>query len=223
MIHSDQNKNDSPQVRLADAAFETLIYRKNQSCFTGLSGTRAQATPLGGHKLLSVWVFSLLAFLSVFAMSKPASASTWPWSDSLNLVNMSCPAGSEQYQELTELKSRISAAQTVELAKEIALEPTEQAIGVLENANTLMPYSDDLLSAKNRLNDARDRIMLASSQAEVADEFSGMMLAGLDDDRIAQVKVGKAGCSYSSGETIAIVIGLILGIIPGLILLVVLC
>ena len=50
-----------------------------------------------------------------------------------------------------------------------------------------------------------------------------MMLAGLDNDRAAHVSVGKASCDYSTGETIAIVLGLILGIIPGLILLVVLC
>jgi len=58
---------------------------------------------------------------------------------------------------------------------------------------------------------------------QVADEFSGMTLAGLDDDRLIHAKVGGHGCSYSTGETIAIVIGLILGIIPGLVLLVVLC
>ncbi|MDD5411505.1 MAG: hypothetical protein PHF31_08845 [Methylobacter sp.] len=64
---------------------------------------------------------------------------------------------------------------------------------------------------------------MASSQAQVADEFSGMMLAGLDDDTVARVKAGNVGCNYSTGEIIGIVVGLILGIIPGLILLVVLC
>ena len=65
--------------------------------------------------------------------------------------------------------------------------------------------------------------LVASSQEQVADEFSGMMLAGLDNDSAAHVSVGKASCNYSTGETIAIVLGLILGIIPGLILLVLLC
>jgi hypothetical protein len=64
---------------------------------------------------------------------------------------------------------------------------------------------------------------VASSPTQVADEFSGMMLAGLDDDSAARVSAGSVGCNYSTGELIAIVVGLILGIIPGLILLVVLC
>ncbi|MFZ2404634.1 MAG: hypothetical protein WAW41_05820, partial [Methylobacter sp.] len=59
--------------------------------------------------------------------------------------------------------------------------------------------------------------------AQVADAFSGMMLAGLDNDSAARVTAGNASCNYSTGEIIAIVVGLILGIIPGLILLVVLC
>jgi tetrahydromethanopterin S-methyltransferase subunit G len=105
----------------------------------------------------------------------------------------------------------------------MALAPTDDALNALTNASNLMPFSDDLSSAKTRLSDVRSRIMVASSQAEVADEFSGMMLAGLDDDSAARVSAGGGSCSYSTGETIAIVIGLILGIIPGLILLVLLC
>ena len=75
----------------------------------------------------------------------------------------------------------------------------------------MMPFSDDLRTAENRLNDARSRIMLASSQEQVADEFDGMMLAGLDNDRAAHVNIGSGGCDYSTGELIAIAIGLILG------------
>ena len=67
------------------------------------------------------------------------------------------------------------------------------------------------------------RSLAAMTQEQVADEFSGMMLAGLDNDRAVHVSVGNSGCDYSTGETIAIVIGLILGIIPGLILMVLLC
>ncbi len=86
-----------------------------------------------------------------------------------------------------------------------------------------MPFSEDLQTAESRLDNARSRIMLASSQEQVADEFDGMMLAGLDNDRAASVNVGSGSCNYSTGELIGIAIGLILGIIPGLILLVVLC
>ncbi|MFZ2312682.1 MAG: hypothetical protein WAV82_08700 [Methylobacter sp.] len=105
----------------------------------------------------------------------------------------------------------------------MALAPTDGAIDAIQNALSIMPFSDDLRTAETRLSDARSRILVASSQEQVADEFSGMMVAGLDNDRAAQVSVGKVGCDYSTGEIIGIVVGLILGIIPGLILLVVLC
>jgi len=39
---------------------------------------------------------------------------------------------------------------------------------------------------KPRLSDARSRILVASSQAQVADEFSGMNVSGLDDDSAAR-------------------------------------
>ena len=87
----------------------------------------------------------------------------------------------------------------------------------------ILPLSEDLQEAQGKLAEWRARIASAKTPLQVADEFSGMTLAGLDDDRLIHAKVGSNGCSYSTGETIAIVIGLILGIIPGLILLVVLC
>lgn len=165
------------------------------------------------------------ALLSIFFASLPqlANANSWPLAGSMELINSSCPAGSEQYQELNKLKQEITAADTPGHAREMALAPTDEAIEALNNARTIMPFSDDLRSAESRLSDARSRILMASSQAQVADEFSGMMLAGLDNDSLARASAGDVSCSYSTGETIAIVVGLILGIIPGLILLVVLC
>jgi hypothetical protein len=173
--------------------------------------------------VLSVLIFSLLTMTYIVTLSKTASANIWPSAGSLALLKSSCPSGSDQYQELIQLRNEIAVAGTVNQAQAIALAPTDGAIGALKNARTIMPLSDDLRIAETRLSDARSRILVASSQEQVADEFSGMMLAGLDDDRAAHVSVGNASCNYSTGETIAIVVGLILGIIPGLILLVVLC
>ncbi len=106
----------------------------------------------------------------------------------------------------------------------MALAPIDGAIDAIQNARSITPFGgDDLRTAETRLSDARSRILVASSQRQVADEFSGMLLAGLDDDSAARVSAGNAGCNYSTGEIIGIVVGLILGIIPGLILLFVLC
>lgn len=167
----------------------------------------------------------ILALASIFIVSMPqkANATIWPSAGAVELINSACPAGSEQYQELNRLKKDIAAAGTLSHAREMALAPTDQVIEALKTARHVMPFSDDLRSAETRLGDARTRIIVASSQAQVADEFSGMMLAGLDDNSAVRASAGNVGCNYSTGEVIAIVIGLILGIIPGLILLVVLC
>lgn len=173
-------------------------------------------------QVLSVLILSALTMLYIVTLSKTACA-TWPSTGSLDLIKSSCPSGPDQYQELSQLKKEIAAARTVDQARAIALAPTDGAIGALKNTRTIMPFSDDLHTAEIRLSNARSRILVASSQEQVADEFSGMMLAGLDNDRAAHVSIGKVGCDYSTGEIIAIVVGLILGIIPGLILLIVLC
>jgi hypothetical protein len=173
--------------------------------------------------VLSVIIFCAFNLISIVTLSKTASANIWPSAGSLGITKSDCSPGSEQHQEIIQLKKEIAAAGTVNQARKIALAPTDGAIDALKNARIIMPLSDDLRLAESWLNDARSRILVASSQEQVADEFSGMMLAGLDNDSAAHVSVGKASCNYSTGETIAIVLGLILGIIPGLILLVVLC
>ena len=172
---------------------------------------------------LSILGCFALTVMFVLILPKPASANIWSAVDSLGLIESSCPSGAAAHSELSQFKSKIAAASTVIQAREMALAPTDMAIEALKNANTILPFSDNLRKAEARLSEARSRILLAASQEQVADAFSGMMLAGLDDDSAASVKVGHESCNYSSGEVIAIVIGLILGIIPGLILLVVLC
>ncbi|MGJ0483583.1 MAG: hypothetical protein ACR65R_03485 [Methylomicrobium sp.] len=167
----------------------------------------------------------ILALASIFIVLMPqrANATSWPSAGAMKLINSACSSGPEQYQELNHLKKDITAAGTLSQAREMALAPTDQVIEALKTARHILPFSDDLRSAETRLDDARSRLLGASSQAQVADEFSGMMLAGLDDNSAVRASAGDIGCNYSTGEVIAIVIGLILGIIPGLILLVVLC
>ncbi len=169
------------------------------------------------------FVVNLLIITALASTLQTANANIWSTVSAMELIKSSCPTGFEQYQELSQLKKDIIAAKSLSDAQKMALAPTDEAIEALSNARNLIPFSDDLNSAETRLSDARSRILVASSQAEVADEFSGMMLAGLDNDSAARVSAGSGSCNYSTGEVIAIVVGLILGIIPGLILLVVLC
>ncbi|WP_305906799.1 hypothetical protein Q9L42_019070 [Methylomarinum sp. Ch1-1] len=170
--------------------------------------------------MLSLLLFSILMLPPCVALAKTTTQNSWA---SLALIESGCPADSEQSQKLDQLKHAIVSAESVQQARSLALAPTESAIEAINNARALMPFSDELRNAEMRLSETRSRILLASSQTEVADEFSGMMLASLDDDNPARVNVGNTTCNYSTGEIIAIVLGLILGIIPGLILLFLLC
>ncbi|MGR9100053.1 MAG: hypothetical protein ACU826_05755 [Gammaproteobacteria bacterium] len=131
--------------------------------------------------------------------------------------------GGSRDPEIDGLLRKIRQSENLEDAVELALEPTEAAIDALQRARIIMPFSKNLRSAQVRLADARSRIETAETPDQVADEFSGMMVAWLDDNQAAHVGVAGKGCSYSTGEVIAIVVGLILGIIPGIILLIVLC
>lgn len=180
-------------------------------------------TDNNNKKAVLTLVYPLLIAFIFFSGHEKACANLQASTSAMALIKSTCPAGPEQFRELSQLKKEIASASDLTEARKMALAPTDDAINALKNARNMIPFSEDLKTAESRLNDARSRIMLASSQEQVADEFDGMMLAGLDNDRAAHVNIGSGGCDYSTGELIAIVIGLILGIIPGLILLVVLC
>jgi hypothetical protein len=166
-------------------------------------------------------MINLIMFLF---LTTPVHGATDTHFSAAKLINESCTDGLSGHEELDGLKNQIIHSASLNAARDLALQPTNEALEALHQAQIMIPFSEDLSTAEKRLIDTRSRIMLASSQQQVADQFDGMLLAGLDDDRAASVNVGDSGsCSYSTGETIAIVVGLILGIIPGLILLVVLC
>jgi hypothetical protein len=160
-----------------------------------------------------------LVLLGLLFSTYTASSTILPDSNSWALIK----SRSDQLEQLSQFKQQIVEAETVVQARKLAIEPTDQAIAALDKAQIMMPLSTKLQTAEARLKNGRSHILVASSQAQVADEFSGMMLAGLDDNNAASVNTDAGGCNYSTGEIIAIVVGLILGIIPGLILLVVLC
>lgn len=150
----------------------------------------------------------------------PASVSS---KKALAMTQSGCSINPGQLQEIERLKNRIATADSLGTARELALKPTDDALSALEKAKLFAPFSNDIAAAHTRLTNARERLLAAATQKQVADEFEGIMVAGLDNDRAAHVNIGSGSCDYSTGELIAIVVGLILGIIPGIILLVVLC
>ena len=174
-------------------------------------------------KILFVLMTSAVALVAVFALSKTAAANVWSAAERTSLIMATCSSGQEQYPELARLHNKIAAAGSLNEAHTLALTPMAVAIDALRNARSIVPFSDDLGLAETQLTDMYTRIEAADTPRRVADEFSGMMLAKLDNDKAATLKVGKTSCNYSTGDVIAIVVGLILGIIPGLIMLIVLC
>ena len=117
--------------------------------------------------------------------------------------------------EAQALIDRIAAAPSLEHARALALAPTRGAHLALAQARRIAPWTQSLRDADERLTGYEARITAAPSQEAVAAELA--TLAGVRAD------LGDGGCSYSTGEVIATVLGFILGIIPGIILLFLLC
>jgi hypothetical protein len=117
--------------------------------------------------------------------------------------------------EALALIDRVAAAPSVGDARALALEPTRGAHFALAQARRLSPWTGSLKDAELRLSAYEARIAAAPTQDAVAAELASLA-------RI-QADIGDGGCSYSTGEIIATVLGFILGIIPGIILLFLLC
>ncbi|MGR8951395.1 MAG: hypothetical protein ACU83V_03165, partial [Gammaproteobacteria bacterium] len=108
--------------------------------------------PYKKNKYISIML--ALTSVLVVTVSQPVAANVWSSASSMELIKSACPTGPEQYQELSQLKREITAADTVMQARTMALAPTDDAIGALKNARSIMPFSDDLRSAETRLSDA---------------------------------------------------------------------
>jgi hypothetical protein len=125
----------------------------------------------------------------------------------------------EASDALVEHRARVLDAPNLAEARRRALEPAETARGALSRARWLAPFSDDLRDAERRLERYASAVREADSREAVAAELDGLVqvAGGVDVD------VGDGGCHYSGREVLAILLGFILGIIPGIILLILLC
>lgn len=190
---------------------------------------------------------SVLAFLLVVAWGQPllaaSSGSTeFEIPSSGDIARRTHGCTFQERAALTDYSSRIGQAESVEEARRLAARPTQMARRALGVATWVAPGADSLNSAHARLEQFEGRLAMASTPSDVAGEFDQligaadlthgssadgsaedepMMLADLNIEN-AEVH-GPAGCHYSTGEVVAVVIGFLLFIIPGIILLVVLC
>ena len=149
-----------------------------------------------------------------------------------DLTNGSFTCTPEHLAVVTERQQRIADAATVEEARDLALTPARAARRALQIAGVVVPSSEKLTEARARLEGFEARVQESETPAAVADEFGRLLDLQMRSGTLVQVadlEVGNAdvsgpgGCHYSTGEIVAIVIGFILFIIPGIILLFVLC
>jgi len=144
----------------------------------------------------------------------------------------SFPCKTEHFAVVTERRQHIAEAATVEEARDLALTPARAARRALQLAGMVAPSSEKLSEARARLEGFEARVQESETPAAVADEFGRLLDLQMRDGNLVQIADlqvedadvdGPGGCHYSTGEIVAIVIGFILFIIPGIILLFVLC
>ena len=125
-----------------------------------------------------------------------------------------CDLDRLQYQpELDALVDRIYAAESIEEARQIATNDTKLAYDVLERARFFAPGNETLQVASLRLDHYHASIAQASTSHEIVASL-GSLTTSADVD---------LACDYTTAEVLIILLGLLLGIIPGLILLILLC
>jgi hypothetical protein len=148
----------------------------------------------------------------VFSSLRDASASI-----------LSC--GAQDLTLLASYRDQIASAETVEEARALALAQTRLAREALSRAGRVLLLSESVRETKARLEAFEDRVQVAGTQAEVAEEYSTFLkIAYRDDpDSVAPQIESKGGCHYTKMEIVIILIGLLFGILPGLIFLILLC
>ena len=149
-----------------------------------------------------------------------------------DFVNGEFPCTVPHVAALSERRQRIADSATVEEARDLALSPARAARHALQVATLVAPSSEKITEARGRLEDFEGRVNQSDTPAAVAGEFGRLLDMDMRDGNLVQVAdldVGHASvhgpgaCHYSTGEIVAIVFGFILFIIPGIILLIVLC
>ncbi len=151
----------------------------------------------------------LLISVSLLLAGAPARASQQP---------PGC--GCAPTAELTALRDRIAAAPDLEAAQQMAVAPVERARTVVAKLGWM---SSSLRDAEKRMADYESSVRSAKAPADVADQFGSLVKLASSGAVMSDGGVHTSGCNYSTGEIIAIVLGFFLAIIPGIILLILLC
>jgi hypothetical protein len=122
-----------------------------------------------------------------------------------------CPTDDHR-AELSAFAQRLQGADTPDEARDLALRKVRLSHRAVDQAVRLVPNDAELLEHQAVLEAFEADVLASRSQQEVARRFAAL------DARAEALR-----CHYSTGEVIAVVLGFILGVIPGIILLILLC
>jgi len=118
----------------------------------------------------------------------------------------------EQLEAFGRFQRRLAESESLEKAQKRADRRLNRARSALKHAQRIAPDDTELAAATERVEAMDLAIDEARSTTEVAQAFD-----------IAPAASASATCDLSTGETVATVLGFILGILPGVILLLLLC
>jgi hypothetical protein len=127
----------------------------------------------------------------------------------------SCVCDAERL-ELDRYQAYVAAAASAEEARARAAKPSRLARRAIAMARWLAPERSKLDATRERLAAYEARVATAPTPRAAAAEFGEMV-------RLAGANVSTGGCSWTTTEIIAIILGFLLFIIPGIILLIVFC
>jgi hypothetical protein len=171
-----------------------------------------------GLCLVSVWALAGVARAAVPSAASPAGADDA--ARVLEAARVPTCVCDEQREQLARYRDAIAGAKSVDEAREKAAWPSRLARRALGLTGFLKrdAEGDKVEAIRARLASYEARVAKAESADAAAAEFDGLVRVAGD------VNVGgKGGCHYDATEVIAIILGFLLFIIPGIILLIVFC
>lgn len=124
-----------------------------------------------------------------------------------------CPGEADRAQ-LLDLRDRVAAADSPESARRMALAQTRLGHKALRQAGRLLPRSAEISEAEARLVHFEAAIGASTTQAEVAGQIDALA---------STAGIGAGDCDYSNVEIAIIIVGFILGILPGILFLFLFC
>jgi hypothetical protein len=143
----------------------------------------------------------LSVVLAVFTLASSPALASGP----------DCPCQADRAQ-LTAFRDRIAHADTPKEARDMALSKTRLSHQAIETAGRAFPNDPDVVAADAKLDAFEEGVAHADSQEAVAMQFDNLMAQPVDGH-----------CAYSTTEIAIIIIGFLLGIIPGIIFLFLFC